>query len=68
MFNDLVTPKFPVEKAKDVQTGKIDVRAVWDSKRNGLDATMWAPKFMLPTTSDSEDLVTMWLSTRRFAL
>ncbi|KAL7527345.1 hypothetical protein ACHAXR_003250, partial [Thalassiosira sp. AJA248-18] len=51
---DLVCPTFPVEKPDDI-------RVVWDSKRNGLNATVWAPKFSLPTTSDTEDMVIKWL-------
>ena len=27
-----------------------------------MNATLWAPKFSLPTTSDTEDLVIKWLS------
>ena len=54
-FVDLVVPTFPVEKPGDI-------RAVWDCKRNGLNATLWAPKFSLPTTSDTEELVVKWLS------
>ena len=40
----------------------LDIRAVWDAKRNGLNATLWCPKFCLPTTRDAEDLVVKWLS------
>ena len=54
-FNDLNVPTFPVEKPGDI-------RAVWDCKRNGLNATLWAPKFSMPTNSDTEDLVIKWLS------
>ena len=51
-----------MEKAIDPVTGERDIRAVWDAKRNGLNATLWSPKFMLPTTSDAEDLVVKWLT------
>lgn len=60
-YNDLVIPTFPVDKAIS-ETGKRDIRAVWDAKRNGLNATLWAPRFALPTTLDAEDLVVKWLS------
>ena len=60
---DLVIPTFPVEKVVDENsTMVLDIRAVWDAKRNGLNATLWCPKFCLPTTRDAEDLVVKWLS------
>lgn len=59
---DLVTPRFPVEKAVDETTGAIDVRTVWDSKKNGLNATLWAPKFCLDQVRDAEELLCKWLT------
>ena len=59
-FSDLVIPTFPVDKVI-AESGERDIRAVWDAKRNGLNATLWAPKFALPTTQDAEDLVVKWL-------
>jgi hypothetical protein len=58
---DLVTPRFAVEKVADDQGKVLDIQAVWDAKRNGLNATLWCPKFALPTTQDAEDLVIKWL-------
>jgi hypothetical protein len=58
---DLVTPRFAVEKVADEEGKTLDIRAVWDAKRNGLNATLWCPKFALPTTQDAEDLVVKWL-------
>ncbi|KAL7466321.1 hypothetical protein ACHAXS_006626, partial [Conticribra weissflogii] len=51
----LVIPQFAVEKPGDI-------RCVFDSKKNGRNATLWAPSFMLPTSQDAEDLVIKWLS------
>ena len=58
---DLVTPRFAVEKAVDESGKVLDIRTVWDAKRNGLNATLWCPKFSLPTTQDAENLVVKWL-------
>ena len=58
-YNDLVIPTFPVEKFNE--GGIVDIRAVWDAKRNGLNATLWAPSFCMPTTKDAADLVVKWL-------
>ena len=54
-FVDLIVPRFDVEKTKD------DIRAVWNCKSNGLNATLWAPKFMLPEFLDVENMVVKWL-------
>jgi len=59
---DLVTPRFPVEKVADEQGKVLDIRCVWDAKRNGLNDTLWCPSFSLPTTRCAEDLVVKWLS------
>jgi hypothetical protein len=58
---DLITPRFAVEKVADEAGKTLDIRAVWDAKRNGLNATLWVPKFALPTTLDAENLVVKWL-------
>ena len=58
---DLVTPRFAVEKAVDESGKVLDIRCVWDAKRNGLNATLWCPKFSVPTTLDAENLVVKWL-------
>ena len=58
---DLVIPRFAVEKVADESENVLDIRAVWDAKRNGFNETIWAPKFSLPTTQDAEDLVMKWL-------
>ena len=50
----LIVQRFPVPKADDV-------RCVWDASKNGLNAMLWSPKFMLPTSQDAEDLVVKWL-------
>ena len=42
-YKDLVIPTFPVEKFNE--GGIIDIRAVWDAKRNGLNATLWPQAF-----------------------
>ena len=58
---DLIVPTFPVLKVDE--GGVRDIRAVWDAKRNGLNATLWAPKFCMPTCNDAKDLVVKWLPT-----
>ena len=58
---DLVTPRFSVEKVADEAGNVLDIRAVWDAKRNGLNATLWSPRFSNPTTQDAEDLAVKWL-------
>ena len=42
-FIDLLVARFTVDKAGD------DIRAVWDSRRNGHNATLWSPSFRMPT-------------------
>ena len=60
-YNSLLTPRFLVPKV--VENGVIlDVRCVWDCKVNGLNASLWAPGFMLPDSQDAENLVIKWLS------
>ena len=56
----LVIPRFIVPKLV-VEDVVVDVRCVWDCKRNGHNATLWAPGFMLPTALDAEDQVIKWL-------
>ena len=53
-YVSLSTPRFAVPKAGDI-------RVVWDCKVNGLNRTLWAPSFMLPTFQDAEDMVVKWL-------
>lgn len=38
-----------------------DIRAVWDSKRNGHNQTLWAPRFRMPTFRNLTNLVIKWL-------
>ena len=59
---DLIIPRFAVEKAADESGKVLDIRGVWDAKRNGLNATLWSPKFSLPTTQDGADLTVKWLT------
>ncbi len=49
----LVAPDLALEEA----TRKKDIQAIWDCKQNSLNATLWAPKFCVPTTLDTKDLV-----------
>jgi len=56
----LVIPRFIVPKLV-VEDVVVDVWCVWDCKRNGHNATLWAPGFMLPTALDAEDQVIKWL-------
>lgn len=53
---DLLIGVFGVPKGKD------DIRAVWNAKSNGLNDTLWAPRFGLPMLPDVEDIVVKWLS------
>ena len=53
-FYDLLITCFPVKKADDI-------RAVWNTKSNGLNATLWAPKFAMATFADVEGIVVRWL-------
>lgn len=58
----LLCPRFTVPKIV-LEDGTIaDVRCVWDCTINGLNATLYAPGFMLPTALDAEDQVVKWLS------
>ena len=57
----LVTPRFPVIKVKGADGEQLDIRVVWDCKKNGLNATLFAHGFMLPSFQDAEDQVVRWL-------
>ena len=59
---DLVTPRFPVEKVVSDDGKVLDIRGIWDAKRNGLNATLWCPSFALPTMQDGADLAVKWLA------
>eukprot|EP00956_Cyclotella_meneghiniana_P001321 scaffold1440_cov23-Cyclotella_meneghiniana.AAC.2 len=59
---DLITPRFSVEKVASEDGKVLDIRGVWDAKRNGLNATLWCPGFALPTTQDGADLTVKWLT------
>ena len=60
----LLCPRFTVPKIV-LEDGTIaDVRCVWDCTINGLNATLYAPGFMLPTALDAEDQVVKWLSVK----
>lgn len=54
-FADLVVGRFAVMKSID------DIRAVWNGKSNGHNATLWTPGMMMPTFGDIENLVIKWL-------
>mmetsp|Transcript_5950 Transcript_5950/g.13021 ORF Transcript_5950/g.13021 Transcript_5950/m.13021 type:complete len:1140 (-) Transcript_5950:4782-8201(-) len=56
-FHDLLITCFGVKK------GLTDIRAVWNASSNGLNATLWAPKFAMATFLDTEGMVVKWLST-----
>ena len=57
-----VIPRFLVPKVVADDGTILDVRCVWDCRRNGHNATLYAPGFMLPTALDAEDQVIKWLS------
>ena len=56
----MVTPRFAVVKLQ-VDGEVVDIRLVWDCKKNGLNETLYAPRFMLATFADAEDMVVKWL-------
>ena len=59
---DLAIPRFIVPKVV-LDDGTIaDVRCVWDCSINGHNARLFAPRFMLPTSSDPEEQVVKWLT------
>jgi hypothetical protein len=57
----LITPQFAVEKVADEHGNVLDISAVWDAKRNGLNSNLWCQKFSVLSTQDAEDLVIKWL-------
>ena len=57
-----VIPRFLVPKVVADDGTILDVRCVWDCRRNGHNETLYSPGFMLPTVSDAEDQVVKWLS------
>ncbi len=59
----LVIPRFIVPKVIADDGTILDVRCVWDCRRNGHNEVLYAPGFMLPTGSDAEDQVVKWLLT-----
>ncbi|KAL3794045.1 hypothetical protein HJC23_008933 [Cyclotella cryptica] len=59
---DLITPRFPVKKVVSNNSKVLDIRGIWDAKRNGLNATLWCPSFALPTTQDGADMAVKWLT------
>jgi hypothetical protein len=48
-------------KVADEHGNVLDIWAVWDAKRNGLNSNLWCQKFSVPSTQDAEDLVIKWL-------
>ena len=56
----LVIPRFIVPKLK-IEDNVVHVRCVWDCKRNGHNAPLWAPGCMLPNALDAKDQVIKWL-------
>ena len=58
----LLCPRFTVPKVVAEDGTITDVRCVWDCTINGLNASLYAPGFMLPTALDAEDQVIKWLS------
>ena len=57
-----VIPRFLVPKVVADDGTILDVRCVWDCRRNGHNETLYSPGFMLPTVSDAEDQVVKWFS------
>jgi hypothetical protein len=45
-FVELLVSRFGVPKAVDDNGKLLDIRCVWDSKKNGHNQTLWAPGFM----------------------
>lgn len=54
-FVDCVVPRFGVPKGDD------DIRLVWDASRNGINETLWAPSFWMPTFRTLQDHIIKWL-------
>ena len=54
-FVDCFVSRFGVAK------GPLDIRLVWDAKRNGYNLTLWAPSFWLPTFKTLTDFIIKWL-------
>ena len=54
-FADCIVPRFGVPKGED------DIRLVWDASRNGVNETLWAPAFWVPTFCTLQDLIIKWL-------
>ena len=57
-----VIPRFLVPKVVSDDGTILDVRCVWDCRRNGHNETLYSPGFMLPTVADAEDQVVKWLA------
>ena len=54
-FVDCIVPRFGVPKGED------DIRLVWDASRNGVNETLWAPSFIMPTFRTLQDQIIKWL-------
>jgi hypothetical protein len=54
-YVDCIVPRFGVPKGED------DIRLVWDASRNGVNETLWAPSFWMPTFRTLQDLIIKWL-------
>ena len=54
-FVDCIVPRFGVPKGED------DIRLVWDASRNGINGTLYAPSFWMPTFRTLQELVIKWL-------
>jgi hypothetical protein len=57
----LLTPSFTVPKVVTDDGIVVDVRCVWDCTVNGLNATIYVSKFMLPSPLDAGEQVVRWL-------
>ena len=54
-YVDCIVPRFGVPKGED------DIRLVWDATRNGVNDTLYAPSFWMPTFRTLQDFVIKWL-------
>ena len=54
-FVDCIVPRFGVPKGED------DIRLVWDASRNGINETLYAPSFWMPTFRTLQDMIIKWI-------
>eukprot|EP00978_Attheya_sp_CCMP212_P041694 scaffold242352_cov51-Attheya_sp.AAC.1 len=57
-FVELLVSRFGVPKALDNNGKLLDIRCVWDSKKNGHNQTLWAPGFMNQSFSHLLEILT----------